>query len=453
MLPSLARAMTLVVAVGVCVGCGTPRWSQFHGDARSQGNLGTNTNTNLVLKWSAPVNVGPTSYASPVVAPDGSIVIGSTNGTLSAVKPDGSGTVWTFDTSGFLGKPTIVSSASVTDNGDVYFISSGSVGAADANPPDYRSVLIHLLPTGALKCSARMAVAQETYPPGRYRFTTAAPKVLETGSEAFVFLSLGRWVLVFDASCQEVTRFELHCTGDLSAGSTLTDFDSLSPYPEDRAGPHLFDRWYDPTNGRNWLTPTIAVANTIGRDALRVPIVVVGINACGVFGLEWQGQPTLKLVLKWMKPALADTWLSSPAISAAGQVVVAMSSGLVWSYDLETGKDNWFFKTNEPVLATPAFYAGVLYVYVTGIHTAFKLDGSPNPLSKVTLPGQSASSAAVAWDRIFVSTELGLHSYLTDLTSSQTGGIGTGGMSSPALDADGTVYIASSAGLEAFRGR
>jgi hypothetical protein len=134
---------------------------------------------------------------------------------------------------------------------------------------------------------------------------------------------------------------------------------------------------------------------------------------------------------------------------------VGKSDGLVWSYNLQTGKDNWYFKTNDPVLATPAWYWGSLHVYVAALHNAFILDGSSTPVATVALSTQSASSPAVAWDRIFLSTQDRLFSFHSiDLTVPQAGGrVGNGGMSSPALDADGTVYSATLGGLEAFRGR
>jgi len=454
------RVLTLSLFV-MSLACETPRWSQFHGDAQSQGNLATNTNPTFIAKWPAPVNVGPISYASPVVAPDGTIVIGSTNGTLSAVKPDGSGTKWTYDTGTHFGKPAIVSSAAVTDAGEVYVVSSGAGEPGTTDSPYYVSALIHLGPDGAFKCvkgNVGEGLAYELYPPGRYLFTTASPKVLEVGGQTFVFLSVARWVMVFDDQCQEVTRFELHCTGDLRTEPPPPfdiDLEPYQSYPEDQLGPHIFDRWFDPTQGRNWLTPTVAVATKVDEDELTLPIVVVGINACGVFGLEWQGPPTRTLVQKWTKPALASTWLSSPAVSASGQVVVGKSDGLVWSYNLQTGKDNWYFKTNDPVLATPAWYWGSLHVYVAALHNAFILDGSSTPVATVALSTQSASSPAVAWDRIFLSTQDRLFSFHSiDLTVPQAGGrVGNGGMSSPALDADGTVYSATLGGLEAFRGR
>ena len=52
------RVLTLSLFV-MSLGCETPRWSQFHGDTQSQGNLATNTSPTFIAKWPAPVNVRP----------------------------------------------------------------------------------------------------------------------------------------------------------------------------------------------------------------------------------------------------------------------------------------------------------------------------------------------------------------------------------------------------------
>ena len=187
------RVLTLSLFV-MSLGCETPRWSQFHGDTQSQGNLATNTSPTFIAKWPAPVNVGPISYASPVVAPDGTIVIGSTNGTLSAVKPDGSGTKWTYNPGTHFGKPAIVSSAAVTDAGEVYVVSSGAGEPGTTDSPYYVNALIHLGPDGAFKCVKGNVGEGLAYRASTRKLTIPvyhpSPKVLEVGGQTFVFLSV-----------------------------------------------------------------------------------------------------------------------------------------------------------------------------------------------------------------------------------------------------------------------
>ena len=50
------------------------------------------------------------------------------------------------------GKPAIVSSAAVTDAGEVYVVSSGAGEPGTTDSPYYVSALIHLGPDGAFKC-------------------------------------------------------------------------------------------------------------------------------------------------------------------------------------------------------------------------------------------------------------------------------------------------------------
>jgi outer membrane protein assembly factor BamB len=182
-------------------------------------------------------------------------------------------------------------------------------------------------------------------------------------------------------------------------------------------------------------------------------MVVASTNQCGTEAFDWQAAPGAGFLRRWYNPATSECFLSSPAVSVAGEVVVGMSCGFVWSYALDTGKQNWFYRADEPVLATAAFYAGVSDVYAVGLnHVHYLINGAL--AQKPALPASTVASPAATWTRIFVSTRSGLRAFSPDLTTFQTDGAISGGMSSPAVASDGTVYVVTSGGeLIAYRGR
>ncbi|MEZ5499121.1 MAG: hypothetical protein R3E77_06800 [Steroidobacteraceae bacterium] len=289
-----------------------------------------------------------------------------------------------------------------------------------------------------------------------YTFTTASPKVVGSGTDTAVFVTLGLTLYTFNDRCQRIALEPLLCSGDIKVDAIGSfDFEALSRYvpkPGD-PGPGNFGTWYEPADARTWITPTVAVTDRIDGKALDHPIVVVAQHGCGVHGYEWTPPPNQQLTHLWYNAALSDTLLSSPAVSTAGQVAIGSSQGLIWSYDVVSGKQQWFFRTGEPVLATPAFYAGSLHVYAVGLHNLWMLDNAGVLLSKVPLAGPSVSSPSLSWDGVFFSTRASMHSFTPNLATLTSDSTASGGMSSPAIGADGTIYEAAPHSVVAYRGR
>lgn len=444
----LAGNACLAIGCLLLSACGTSFWSQFHADGQSQGSIGLNSPETLSRKWAQPAQLSGATYGSPVIDQKGTIYVGTTQGELVALDPDGK-TKWVLSTSSMFSSPTIVSAPAISDGGDIYVIVNRTLDPA-ASFQLYRSVLLRVAPDSSVRCTFPF---NQPYPPWRYKFTTASPKVWSSAGNDFVFVPLAMELYVVDGSCSQLDKHTLNCSGDIVGGYMGFDFDRLISYDEDVLGPHFFETWRDPTSSRNWIDPTAAVVSKINGGSLRNPIVVAAINGCGTEALEWQLPPVQKLVSKWHNPAVSDTYLSSPAVSTAGEVAIGMSSGYVWSYDLETGKQNWFFKAGEPVLATPAFYAGVIDIYVAGLTHVYQLQNG-SLAAKFDLGANTVSSTALTWNKVFLSSQGGMHALTTNFTAFQTDDSIHGGMASAAIGADGTVYVVAMDGsVIAYRGK
>ncbi len=442
-------------ALVLAMGCGSPRWGQFHSDVQSQGSIGVNTPPSLVVKWN--LSTPRIGYASPVIANDGKILIGTATGQMIAISPDGV-PAWTFNANTAYSDAVITSAAATTDDGDVYFLASGTPASTDSSLgalSKFRSTLFHLGGDGGLKCSAQLdfTIAQLRSP---YTFTTAAPKVIRSDGQTAVFVPMGLTLYAFNDLCQRIALEPLQCSGDIRVPvAGVIDLDELTRYaskPGD-PGPGAFGTWYEPSDAQTWITPTVAVTDRVDGNVLRRPIVVVAQNGCGVHAYEWTAPPSQQLAHLWYNATLSDTFLSSPAISTAGQVAIGNSQGYVWSYDVVTGKEQWFYKTGEPMLATPAFYAGSLNVYAIGLQHAWALDNNGALLNQVSLTSPSVSSPSLSFDAAFFSTRTSMHSLTPNLATLTSEPSGAGGISSPAVGADGTVYTAAPFGVIAYRGR
>ncbi|MEZ5499122.1 MAG: PQQ-binding-like beta-propeller repeat protein [Steroidobacteraceae bacterium] len=107
----MRNQLCTLLALALLAGCGTPRWGQFHADAPSQGSMGVNTASTLVVKWN--LSTPPIGYASPVIAKDGKVLIGTATGQMVAIAPDGK-PAWTFDANVAYWDAAIVSAAAAT---------------------------------------------------------------------------------------------------------------------------------------------------------------------------------------------------------------------------------------------------------------------------------------------------------------------------------------------------
>lgn len=431
LLLSLLMAGCAGSSVGSKEGLGTPgavEWSQFHADGSSQGSFFVASSNALKPAWI--VDVGSVVYSSPVIAADGTIYVGNLEGVLTAVNPNGT-VKWRFTT-----PFPITSSPAVAADGTIWFVMT--------NPnPGFPSALLSVDPTGA---SRTFSILPEN------GFTSAAPKVWGSDKNGYVFL----WthiptnvlprsesaLLIYNQAGELVHREDMGCTtGPVTGTSPITEgfktflkvlvglFSDFPPYQFDPSGIPFHENF-------GWLDPTVAVVDRTDITPRDQPIIVVADGGCGTRALRWNA------------PNLEELWVqrhdfvlqSSPAVlNNATLVVVGHFSGKVIAYDLETGNKLWDFDTKEPIMATPASLGGLIYVASAGsIHALDPATGEEIFMRK--LRGETLASPALSGNKVYVSQRNEFTTRSFDFMTTAHDDEGGGGVVSPAIGKDGTVY-------------
>jgi outer membrane protein assembly factor BamB len=422
----LERAPLLLVFLLVSGCAGALEWSQFHADAPNRGFIGVHSGQAAKTKWVA--DVGNVLFSSPAIGPDSTIYVGNVNGELVAVKPDGSER-WRFYAP-FADKPIIQSSPAVSSSGLIYFIvNHGVTDKSAANYPG-ESVLFSLDSLKNVRCTFR-------FPPGSV--TTSSAKTFTSGSNINVYVAgiegspFDAALRVFDQECHPIATQTWHCPHDVVGGSI--DWDSLLfVFTGGLYG--IFHNMFQlaPVH-YPLLDPSPAIVDFPG--AAGQVIVVAGVTACGLHTFQW-GPSAGALTPMWSAPNARNS-ISSPAISQAGQVVVGQDDGHVLAFDLLSGKPLWDYDAGELVLATPAFFLGAMQVYVPSHSHVHEIDTDGTLIGKINI-ASTLSSAAVTWDRVYISSNAGLHTLRFNLTTDFVDLAAAHGGSSPIVGHDGTVY-------------
>ncbi len=428
-------------------GIGT--WTQFHANAPSEGSLFVATLPALEPIWTFPV--GSAAQSSPVVGPDGTIYVtniagdvantGSTEGELIAINPDGT-LKWREQRSAVWATPA------VAPDGKIYVISTVDFGSASP-PPELRfaSILSITDPSGELL---------ETINVPDNGYTFGSPKLWSADGETFVFFHartennvLGKEtsaLFVYNQNGQLIQREDMGCSKTFTSSSPITDFFSdlidvlTDPFGDFDPGIPFADQWR--------LEPTVAIAEPTGRPPRDRPIIVVVDQQCANIHAFRFGTSGIEEL--WVKELNDDNKAirhSSPAIlNQATLVVVGREDGKVIAYDFSTGNELWEYDAGEPVFATPASLGGLIYV-VSETHIQILEPATGDlvpvpPFDRRKLRGRSYASPAMSGSRVYISDTAELGSWSFDLYSVGHDAA-PGGMSSPAIASDGTIYAIS----------
>ncbi len=444
MLRNIMLGVTLATLIG-CAGGKSSGWGNFHGDIASQGYQAIDSGFALFSNWvSKPYRI---SSGSPVIGMDFQnrevIYLGTADARLVAIRSEDGSQKWQR----WLGpadlKTAIVSSASVSDKGDIYVIVTGRDGDGS-----WYSTLYKVNQFGNL---------QWAYLFPDHRFTTGSPKTiaLNNGTAVFVYLSVvttddihGELFVVGDDGSRAMLldrRSLAACDyGEPGSGRSYSDIAknyekiwgvvSTSPLEMDENGMVLPD---------NFIDPSVAVA-TCGEK----PLIVVADNLCSIGAFEWNGT---ELSVLW-QAGHAFKKHSSPAIFPDGLMVLGQGDGKVTAYDVQTGVKMWRYDAGRPVLATPAAPSKKLIFVVSDDHiqALSAADGTlvydGTTARKLPLKGPTFSSPAVTANRLYVSS-----SEMMTLTHDfKTRGYDThfygNVMVSPAIGRDGAVYAVAADG-------
>jgi outer membrane protein assembly factor BamB len=413
MFPKIMSAAIVSLTV---LSCSVPQpWNQFHGNGPNQGFMLVNSGFALRPKWSVPI--GSVTYSSPAIGADGTAYTGTTKGELVAVSPNGN-VRWKITPAE---NSAIVSSPAVGSDGKIYVIS------VPTTTEHYWSSTLHgVTPDGAIKWS-------RTFPTG---FTTGSAKTWSAEGTVFVAVHITAvpytQLVIFDQDGNEIHR-ENVCGAQIEGGY---------PIPSDwwkiftLGGPFTFTipPVSDPFGP---LLPTVAIVDYSNLTPPNQPIIIVADNACGIRAYQWKSPNVNNLWNQFYR----DRDHSSPAVDPGGTLIVGRDDGHVVSYDLKTGVLQWDYNANEPVKATPAMFGSYAFVVsLKHLHVVSISDGQI--LSKVDL-GSTISSPAWTANDVYVSSSIGFYTFSADskLTDIVRIGGAQGGLSSPAVAADGTVYM------------
>ena len=426
---------TLSIFCG-CAGGKIQAWRQFHGDLPNQGFQEINSGFALSSNWIS--DSYKVTSASPVIGRDFQgrevLYIGTIDGALVAIRSEDGSEKWHTALDSSASHPSVVSSAAVSDTGDIYVIGSRKIGAGRAV-----STLHKVDQFGYIKWSYRFADGG---------FTSGSPKVTRVGKDTLIFV----YVTV---EVNGTFQGELFVLRDDGYGAKTLDRKPLGtcrfdPHDTARNLRDRFDHAWDLVSGFHgvqgdahaglpdyFVDPTVAV-DVSGEN----PMIAIADNLCSIGAFVWQGT---ELSVLWRHEHGFDQH-SSPMISTNGLMVFGKSDGKVPAYDLKTGVKMWEYDAGQPVYATPAA-SGVTYIFVVSkdhIQVINALDGTVLQDDKLprmlSLQGVTYSSPAATANRVYIST----FEMVTLTHDLKTRGHDThfhgNGLSSVVLGSDGSVY-------------
>jgi outer membrane protein assembly factor BamB len=435
----IAILICLVVTSFGCSGGKASRWGHFHGDPSNQGLQLIDSGFALSSSWiSNPYRI---TSSSPVIGLDFQkrevLYIGTTNAKLIALHTKDGTEKWQRLLGPADSKTMIVSSASVSDSGDIYIITNRRTD------------------TGKNK-STLHKVDEFSNPKWSFSFprngyTTGSPKVISStnGTLIFIYVSVGMvddiqgelFVLrddgvraeLLDNKALGTCRFDspaarMNFDGALKDIDQTRDLIGKFPVKYDKFGVGLPERFVDPT-------PAVAMDK-------ENPLIAIADNLCSIGVFEWTGD---ELSVLW-RQAHGFEKHSSTAILPNGLMVFGRQDGKVMAYDVQTGVKMWEFEAGQAVLSTPAGSPGKLVFVMAKDHLQAinaadgKLMHDANFAGKLPLMRSTYSSPAVTANRVYVSSyEMLTTTYDLKTRASDTNFQGNG-LSSVAIGRDGAVY-------------
>lgn len=447
----LLSALPLLLAA-----CTGDRWTEFRASPTNSGYRNVSSSLSLAPKWTVALNEeGFTrqwdGFSSPAIGLDGTIYVALSSvasspsgeaGVLVAVSPEGH-IKWRTN----LGQG-MVSSPSIGSNGNIYIAST-------------YYTLKRKIPYTRLHSVREDGTTEwvRSFPNG---FSTASPKVWGIGTEIRILLNghdvdtRAAELAVYDPAGNVVAKQVLpHCSV-IGSTSWFTFEDIVDVFE------FIFSfEWWFPTfdvsalpwhEGRPLLDPTPAILIP-DKTYLRRPLVIVT-HECGTEAFRLDPSLSEQLIGIWVQryeyPASGH---GSPAM--AGSEVIVPHGGVVLSYDAQTGEKLWQYDTGEIWTTSPSAPTAFA-IYVTSLNYLHVIDLNGRLLAKIPLRRQTMASPSATLTAVYVDMNQGLAMYRgvdgSGVIAGEVRYAGrnnrlTNGMSSPAVGADGTVYLSEGAGI------
>jgi hypothetical protein len=448
-------------------------WTRFHGDAANSGFVDLVTAPAGNGSLSVPGLGTFTPGAGPVIAPDGTVYVGTEQGNLIALQANGR-QVWSRELpSAFAVKQSIVASPAISADGSIYVIGVATVREHQADKTVTRQISeLHKFSPGGDRLWRARLPARESFGGHIGGNATAPPNIWQSsGTEAVMVLASYARDLVtrlFAVSADGVILTEMvvsdHCCETHAGSSSFCDvlpffpgcfgvpFHLPPPTPPDPA-----DRLPITTNFR-LPTPGPAVVEVSGGP----PIVIVADQFHDVVGYSFS--PTDGFIERFRAHDRARSMRSSPMLLSSGHTAVGTAGGgsgdgaIIFAGPSARIPPPVTVKGMGPIVPTPTRLADARFVVVEGRFgdspsTAISLlrrvpVADPPPFriqSRMFLPGQSISPAAASRTHVFVSTAGAFHSFdagtMTEVSRFSWVG---GGTAPPAIGPAGHVYAIAS---------
>ncbi|GJM24273.1 MAG: hypothetical protein DHS20C16_06880 [Phycisphaerae bacterium] len=434
-------------------------WSEYQSGNSGEGFLARNTELAVpsLVQWD--VNVGRVGFSSPVIAPDGTIIVGNLSGELVAIRPDGSER-WRIE---FAYNATIMSTPAIAEDGSIFVVVTRVM---DSEP---ESVLARMSADGAtLWVSPAIA-------PGR--ITTASPRIL--GNHVFLYVPAQLAVFDFDGNLVD-TGLNIGCELQVCGGSSGFDFAAglLStigggllectltlPFTASECWDNFT---FEFDGSTSLLLPQPDPTAVVFTHDDGGPIIVALSDRC-MTGFRFN-EPNLEEL--WQhhvyggncddRPVLHG----SPANLGGGLLVIASEKGEVTAYDPLDGTEFWKYETiveqppisggvfgdipqdplpGVPFLSTPASF--VRPIFIVGSDSVHLLDDNGELMVKRDLLGFTQASFALSGNHAYLGTSAGLFTYDFEMSTSFTvDGEAANFVSTPAVGDDGTVYAVTNRG-------
>ncbi len=406
-------------------------WMQYHGNSANQGLMLVHTSVASKPKWW--VDVGLVGYVSPVIGSDGVIYVGLLNGELVAVHSDGN-IKWRRAVT-LEGNPDypgmIMGSPAIGKDGNIYIITTVDITRRDRRNEASqmiqvrRSSLHSFTPAGNRRWSYRFPANTS----GLGAYTASSPKVWGD-QNIFIFVPA-----LYTGTTSSIEILVLNQSGNLVNRTEVTNDIPLPMNADFMACSENFDIEKVPA----WPEPTLAMV-----DLNHQPIIVIVDNYKTLLAYRWNFPVLMPL---WSSSLDVACQRTSPVVFSNDEVLLGDQEGAVSCYDVKSGRkihQPWY-QADHSVVSPPVLCEGKIY-FVAG-NELMMLNANVKIEKRYVLSGKCLGSLALSANHIYVSTTEGFYSFSLDLKNVYKNGDIAGGMSTPAMSPNGSVYVIDQKGV------
>lgn len=419
-----------------------PQLQQFQVNAANQGFAAVTTGPANIFKWK--VEIGPVSFASPVIGNDGTVYIGNLLGELVAVSPTGA-ILWkrTLDQRGSI----ISASPAIDSNGNIYVVTTYRATVRDHRSGETvtskvaNSKLHSIAPDGSLRWTFPFPVSGIDHVMGGY--SLSSPKIW--GQQNLIFIPA-----LFTRIASRVEILVIDQAGNLVHRREVADY----PTPPVTAGNGIYDLlgsvWdflngmeFEPSGGPalnkqfGWPEPSLAIADFGPHSA--EPIVIIEDNWKKLAAFRWNSRQQLEPL--WEKKSNDIRFRATPSVFLSSMVASGQNDGTLALYDLVTGQELWkpWYKAPSSIQSSATSF--VSQIYLISLADLSALDANAKLIKRTSLGMMALGAPGLSVDRVFVNGGDGYYSFSLDLKEVSKNSEFQGGVSSPAIAEDGSVYV------------